>query len=163
MKHLNIFESWNDNNIDKSLFISGRAKYHPKVGHRKITYHTGTTPPYYTAEILQSGSNFICDIYKHRSDGSELRVRHKIKETLKTAHNYIREFLNDRLKKRKSDIKDDKKGNLQAEIDVKSTNKNPIRINKIEHDNVENTMPEYIPIPPPPIQPRNNAIIRNFD
>jgi len=51
MKNLKTFENWNDNIIDNSLFVSGRAKYNPKVYGGVIKYKTGTAEPYYFSEI----------------------------------------------------------------------------------------------------------------
>jgi hypothetical protein len=113
MKILKTFESWNDNIIDKSLFSSGKAKYHPKVNNGVIKYKTGNAEPYYFAEIEKIGGKFVCKIYKKKKDGEEVRLRNKIKKELKLAHNYVREYLNQRLnkkkKKREKDSNDDYK------------------------------------------------------
>lgn len=167
MNHLNIFESWEDNQIDRTLFSSGRAKYNPKVGNKRITYHTGTKPPFYTAEILQMGNKFICNIYKHDSGNNDERVRHKVKSTLKTAHNYIREFLNDRMRKKKKEVSDDIQDvasapTYQENLPEEGTLENPIEIRKISDG--DDVIPEPIEddVPPPPQKPRNQAIIRSF-
>lgn len=98
MKYLKLFETWNDNIIDNSLFVSGRAKYEPNVANGRITYRTGNSEPFYHAEITKKGDKFICKVYKRKKDGTDKRIKNKIKKTLKTAHNYVREYLNQRLK-----------------------------------------------------------------
>jgi hypothetical protein len=95
-----IFETWNDDTIDNSLFISGRAKHNPKVIRNRIEYKTDNGK--YVARIKQLGSGkFLCKVYRIKNDGSKIRIRKKIKDTLKTAHNFVREFLNDRLEGKK--------------------------------------------------------------
>ena len=118
MKILRYFESWNNNIIDDSLFVSGRAKYNPEVYNGVIKYKTGNVEPYYFAELSKKGNKFICKIYKKQKDGEEVRLRNKIKKDLKTAHNYIREFLNQRLKneKKKGKDRDVKKLNKKSKI-----------------------------------------------
>ena len=90
MKNLKTFENWNDNIIDNSLFVSGRAKYNPKVYGGVIKYKTGTAEPYYFSEISKKGDKFICKIYKKKKNGEEIRLRNKIKKDLKSEHNYVR-------------------------------------------------------------------------
>ena len=106
-----MFETWNDDRIDKSLFVSGRAKHNPKVKGNTIEYKTDNGK--YVAKIKQlSSGKFMCKVYRIKEDGSRIRIRKKIKATLQTAHNFIREFLNDRIegkKLRKSKKKKDKK------------------------------------------------------
>jgi len=106
-----IYETWNDDNIDKSLFVSGRAKHNPKVKNNIIEYKTDDSK--YVAKIKQlSSGKFICKVYRIKEDGSRIRIRKKIKKTLQTAHNFIREFLNDRVegkKVKKSKKKESKK------------------------------------------------------
>jgi hypothetical protein len=101
-----IFETWNDNNIDKSLFVSGRAKHNPKVIGNTIEYKTDNGK--YIANIKQLGSGkFLCKVYKIRDDGSKIRIKKKIKKSLKTAHNFVREVLNTKLESKKKSKKDD--------------------------------------------------------
>jgi hypothetical protein len=122
MKILKTFETWNNNIIDNSLFSSGRAKYNPKVVGNTIRYKTGTAEPYYFAEINQKGNRFICKVYKKKKDGEEIRIRNKIKKDLRTAHNYVREFLNQkmRLKKKKKEEEFEPKS-IQQEVPAEPT------------------------------------------
>jgi len=83
--------------MDLLSFIA--YKYNPKVINGIIHYKTGTAEPYYFAEISRKGDKFICKIYKRKKDGDKIRLRNKLKKTLKTAHNYVREYLNQKLKK----------------------------------------------------------------
>jgi len=143
MKILKTFETWNDNKIDNSLFISGRAKYDPNVSNGVIHYRTGKSKPYYTAEITKKGGKFICKIYKVKKNGEEIRIKNKMKKTLKTAHNYVREFLNQRLKK-----KTKKKAKKEKDLDLM----------KIE----EPQMVQPMVMPMPTIEPQSRAVIRRF-
>ena len=108
MKILKTFETWNDNIIDNSLFVSGRAKYNPRVAGGVIHYKTGNVEPYFFAEITKKGDKFVCKVYKKKKDGEEQRIRNKIKKDLKTAHNYVREFLNQKLRSQKKKKHKDK-------------------------------------------------------
>ncbi len=109
-----IFETWNDDTIDKSLFVSGRAKHNPKIKNNIIEYKTDNGK--YVARIKQlSGGNFICKVYRIKEGGSKIRIRKKIKNTLQTAHNFIREFLNDRIEGKKT--KKEKKKKRKKEKD----------------------------------------------
>lgn len=101
MKRIKTFESWNNNIIDNSLFSSGKAKYNPRVFNGIIKYRTGFVAPYFFAEISKKGDKFICKIYKKKKNGDEIRLRNKLKKELKLAHNYVREFLNQQVKKSK--------------------------------------------------------------
>ena len=77
-----IFETWNDDTIDKSLFVSGRAKHNPKVKGDTIEYKTDNGK--YVAKIKQlSSGKFICKVYRIKEDGSRIRIRKKIKKTFK--------------------------------------------------------------------------------
>lgn len=145
MKTLKTFETWNDNIIDNSLFVSGRAKYDPKVSNGTIKYKTGNAEPYYFAEITRKGDKFICKIYKKKKDGTEIRLRNKIKKTLKFAHNYVREFLNQKLKK-----KDKKKKNTEDII-------------RREPD-IQQDIQQMAPPPPIPSfePPKSKTIIRRY-
>jgi RecG-like helicase len=136
MKHLKLFETWNNNIIDRSLFISGRAKYEPKISNGVITYKTGDSEPYYTAEITKKGGKFICKIYKIKKNGKKNRIKNKMKNTLKTAHNYVREYLNQRLKK-----KTKKKEKPEKVDDL-----------KIEEPQMEPMMPMAMPMPSEPLK-----------
>lgn len=144
MKNIKTFETWNDNIIDKSLFVSGRAKYNPKVSNGVINYETGTSKPYYFAEITKKGGKFICKIYKEKENGEEVRVKNKVKKTLKTAHNYVREFLNQKLKK-----KDKKKKENKEEVQE--------IIRREEPQNIPMSTP-MLPMEPP----KSKTIIRRF-
>jgi hypothetical protein len=100
MKNIKNFESWKNNIIDKTLFTSGKAKYDPKIRTGVIHYKTGNVEPYYFARIEKRGVKFICKIYKKDAGGKPIRLRNKLKNDLKTAHNYVREFLNQKLKRK---------------------------------------------------------------
>ena len=108
MKNIKTFESWKNNIIDNTLFTSGKAKYDPKVHSGVIKYKTSNIEPYYFARIEKRGNKFICKIYEKNKNGETIRLRNKLKNDLKTAHNYVREFLNQKLKskpkKRKKDV-----------------------------------------------------------
>jgi hypothetical protein len=143
------FETWNDNIIDNSLFASGRAKYHPKVANGTIHYKSGNIEPYYFAEITKRGDKFICKIYKKKKDGSDKRIRNKIKKNLKLAHNYVREFINQRLKR------DKKKKNKRVD-----DNRDIQKIMSMQRPQVQK-VPEFIPSEPIET-PKNKTIIRRF-
>ena len=142
MKILKTFETWNSNIIDNSLFISGRAKYDPKISNGVIRYKTGDSEPYFTAEITKNGDKFICKVYKIKKNGKKVRVKNKMKKTLKTAHNYVREYLNQRLKKKTKKKK------------------------KKEDDFLEKEEPQPLPMFTPPTlpvaPPRSKVTIRRF-
>jgi len=109
---ITIFETWNDDTIDKSLFVSGRAKHNPKVKGDTIEYKTDNGGKYVARIKKLSNGKFLCKVYRVKDDGSKIRIRKKVKKTLSTAHNFIREFLNDRVegkKIKKSRKKKDKK------------------------------------------------------
>lgn len=109
---ITIFETWNDDTIDKSLFLSGRAKHNPKVKGDIIEYKTDNGGKYVARIKKLSNGKFLCKVYRVKDDGSRIRIRKKVKKTLSTAHNFIREFLNDRVEDktmRKSSKKKDKK------------------------------------------------------
>lgn len=150
MKNIKTFETWNDNIIDNSLFSSGKAKYDPKVVGNSIQYKTGNTEPYYYAELTQKGNSFICKIYKKKKNGDVVRLRNKIKKELKLAHNYIREFLNQRLKKKKSKPK-----SKERKFDDLDLFKN----SKIRKEPME---PMEAPAPYIPPPPTRKTIIRKF-
>lgn len=145
MKYIKIFETWNDNIIDDSLFISGKAKYNPKVSNGVIHYKTGNSAPYYFAEITKKGNRFICKVYKVKKNGKEIRIKNKVKDTLKTAHNYVREYLNQRLKKK--DKPEEKKTKKKKKVE------NPM--NEIQ------PMPMATPMMPME-EPKSKTIIRRF-
>jgi hypothetical protein len=134
------FESWNDNIIDDTLFSSGKAKYNPKINAGIIRYKTGNAEPYYFAEIEKKGGKFVCKIYKKKKDGDKIRLRNKLKKDLKSAHNYVREFLNQKLKakKKKSKNNDD---DISDRI-FKDTKSNM---------NIQNEQPFESPISLPPV------------
>jgi len=146
MKNIKTFESWKNNIIDDNLFNSGKAKYDPKVHSGVIKYKTGNIEPYYFARIEKRGNKFICKIYEKNKDGETIRLRNKLKNDLKTAHNYVREFLNQKLKnkpkKRKKEVEED-------------THMNEPEIRRRE--NMEPILPpmEYIP-------PERKTIIRRY-
>jgi len=146
MKVLKSFESWNNNIIDNTLFSSGRAKYDPKVVGGVIKYKTGNVEPYYFAEIVKKGDKFICKVYKKKKDGTEIRIRNKIKSELKLAHNYVREFLNQKLNKKKKKKKNSDKDRIM--IDKPNFRKEP--------------MQQFDPIPEFNPRRRNKTIIRRF-
>lgn len=145
MKVIKTFETWNNNIIDDSLFSSGKAKYHPEVSAGKISYKTGNVEPYFFAEIEKKGDKFICKVYRKKKDGSEKRIRNKVKKTLKLAHNYVREFLNQKLK-RKAKGKD-------KETDLDRV------IREEPRENIENTSFGESPYMEPP---KSKTIIRRF-
>jgi len=99
MKNIKTFENWKDNIIDDKLFTSGKAKYDPTVFGGIIKYKSGNVEPYYFARIQKKGGIFICKIFKKNKDGESIRLRNKKKDDLKSAHNYVREFINQRLKR----------------------------------------------------------------
>jgi len=144
MKNIKTFETWNNNIIDKSLFVSGRAKYNPKIAGNSITYKTGDVEPYYYAEIQKKGSKFICKIYKKKKNDDDIRIRNKLKKTLKSAHNYVREFLNQRLKK---DAK--KKEKKRSKKDIENIIRQEPQIQ------MDQPMPEFE-------TPKRKTIIRRF-
>lgn len=151
MKNIKTFETWKNNTIDDTLFNSGRAKYNPHVINGTIHYKTGNIEPYYFATITRKGNKFICKIYKMKKNGEETRLRNKIKpaiepDDLKVAHNYVREFLNQRLKKDKDKkIKTKNKDNKIIKPDIQ----------KIETPNFEMPIQE-------PITQKRRSIIRRF-
>jgi len=148
MKIIKSFESWNNNIIDNSLFKSGKAKYNPHVVNNTIQYKTDNNPPYYFAEITRKGDKFICKIYKKKKNGDEIRLRNKLKKELKLAHNYVREFINQRLKKDKL-----KKSNKKSEETERIIREEP----RVQRE------PQFIsqkPIAPP--LPSRRIIIRRF-
>ena len=170
MKHVIVFETWNDNNIDDTLFVSGRAKYHPRVSNKKITYKSGHTLPYYTAEILQHGQAFMCNIFKHKLDGEVIRIKHKEKKNLKSAHNYVREYLNDRVENKFSERKEDLEEQDKEETKNIAAQEEPT-IEEETQDAIDNMVaphePSSEPLEPPtpmpvPEEPRNKTIIRSF-
>lgn len=138
------FETWNNNEIDNSLFSSGKAKYNPIVSGGIIHYKTGNVEPYYFAEITKKGDKFICKVYKKKSDGTEKRIRNKIKKNLKLAHNYVREFLNQKLKNKAKGKKDSEK----------TLSDEPKRLN-IQEPVPFDTQPYMAP-------PKSKTIIRRF-
>lgn len=142
MINLKTFESWNDNMIDNSLFVSGRAKYHPTVSGGVIHYKTGDVEPYFYAEISKKGDNFICKVYKVKKDGSEKRIRNKVKKDLKTAHNYVRELLNQKLRTEKKKKRKSKGEDVEKIMSMQE--------------------PQTQFLPPPPPQPERKTIIRRF-
>ena len=142
MKKIKTFESWKNNIIDNSLFSSGKAKYHPKVVGNIIKYKTGTVEPYYFADIEKKGDTFICKIYKRKKNGEEIRLRNKIKKDLRLAHNYVREFLNQKLKKKTKKSK---------ESDIE----------KVFREEMPMT-PPLPTMPPPMLPPKSKTIIRRF-
>lgn len=146
------FETWNNNIIDGTLFSSGKAKYDPQVIGNSIKYKTGDIEPYYFAEITQKGNKFICKIYKRDKDGEEKRLRNKIKKELKLAHNYVREFLNQRLKKDK-DKKKSKKKSKKKDLDFIP------REPRFDREPMQDFSP-----PPfiPEVKPKSKTIIRRF-
>jgi len=152
MKNIKTFETWNDNIIDNTLFSSGKAKYDPKVVNGKIEYKTGNIEPYYFAEITSKGGKFICKIYKRKKNGEEKRLRNKIKKELKLAHNYVREFLNQKLKKKK-------KRNRDSEDSERVIRDTPVQSNY-------NDTPVPMDLPPMPMPsyepPKSKTIIRRF-
>jgi len=150
MKNIKTFETWNNNIIDDSLFSSGKAKYDPTVFGGTIKYKTGTSEPYYFAEIVKKGDKFICKIYKKKKDGKEIRLRNKIKDELKLAHNYVREYLNQKLNKKKKKKKDDNN-------DIERIIREDPQIQRQDFQPIQPTqpIPEYI-------EPKSKTIIRRF-
>lgn len=147
MKIIKTYETWNNNIIDDALFSSGKAKYDPKVVGSVIKYKTGNAEPYYFAEIEKKGEKFICKIYKKKKNGEEIRLRNKLKKTLKLAHNYVREFLNQKLKKKKTSSK-----SKADEMD---------RIIRGEEPQIQR--PDFAPEPMMMAPPKRKTIIRRFE
>lgn len=152
MKTLKTFETWNNNVIDNTLFSSGKAKYDPKIVGNTIKYKTSNNEPYYFAEISQKGNKFICKIYKKNKDGEEIRLRNKIKKELKLAHNYVREFLNQRLKKDKLKNKDKKK-TKKKDLDFIP------RETRFDREPLQDFSPPHAL---PEFKPKSKTIIRRF-
>lgn len=152
MKFVKTFEGWKNNRIDNTLFKSGKAKYNPHVVNGVIRYKTGKTLPYYYAEIKEKGGKFICKIYKKNEDGEDIRLRNKVKEDLRLSHNYVREFLNQKLKR-----DEENKGKTKK----KKKAKKPIEdIIREEPRYREDTEP--LKFPDKPIKPKRKTIIRRF-
>lgn len=150
MKNIMTFESWKNNIIDYSLFRSGKAKYHPRISGNTITYKTGDVEPYYTAEIKAKGNQFICKIYKVKKNGEKIRIKNKIKEGLKLSHNYVREYLNQKLKKNKYSDQEKSDKNQEKETPILPP---------------EEMMKEFLPTPStqlPYIPEKPKTIIRHF-
>ena len=145
MKIIKTYETWNDNIIDDSLFVSGRAKYNPTVFGGVIKYKTGNSEPYYFAEIQRKGNKFICKIYKKKKDGEEIRLRNKIKKSLKLAHNYVREFLNQKLKRK-----------------TKEKSKGSEDLDRIMREDPQLSRETNFGEQMPYIKPRSKTIIRRF-
>lgn len=156
MKSIKTFESWNNNDIDSTLFNSGKAKYDAKVVGNTITYKTGDSTPYYFAEISEKGNRFICKIYEKDKDGEEKRLRNKIKKELKLAHNYVREFLNQRLKK------DEEKG--KGKDKKKKKKKSKKNRNKFDFpmEPQLDMIPDFDPTPDIKPPTKERTIIRRF-
>jgi len=146
MKNIKSFESWKNNIIDDTLFTSGKAKYNPKIQAGAIKYKTGNIEPYYFAKIEKRGNKFICKIYEKNSSGKVIRLRNKLKNDLKTSHNYVREFLNQKLK-RKSKPKKHKEEDIERII-----RQEPERRNLME--------PQFPPMEYEP--PKSKTIIRRY-
>lgn len=124
MKNIKTFENWKNNIIDHNLFSSGKAKYNPRVVGNTIHYKTGNVEPFYFARVEQKGTKFICKIYRNEDDGKEIRLRNKLKKDLRSAHNYVREFLNQKLKRdaEKARKKAEKNAEKNAEKGVENDN-----------------------------------------
>jgi hypothetical protein len=151
MKFIKKYENWKNNSIDHTLFKSGKAKYNPHVSNGSIKYKTGNKLPYYHAEIKEKGDRFICKIYKKDENGDDVRLRNKVKKDLKLAHNYVREFLNQKLKR------DEKNKNKS-----KSKKDSIEKIIREEPNYVEDRRP-IEPIKIPKIEkPKKKTIIRRF-
>ena len=148
MKNIKTFETWNDNIIDNSLFSSGKAKYDPKVVNGTIEYKTGNIEPYYFANITSKGGKFICKIYKKKKNGEDKRLRNKIKNELKLAHNYVREFLNQKLKKKKKRGKDNDNERVMRDTPVQPDYNMPMDLPPMP-------MPDFEP-------PKSKTTIRRF-
>ncbi len=148
MIYLKNFESWNNNIIDNTLFVSGRAKYNPTIIGGIIHYKTGNIEPYFYAEISKKGDKFICKVYKVKKNGDKLRIRNKIKKDLKTAHNYVREFLNQKLRTEKKKKLKNKSNDIEKIISMREPN----QVNQINNT------------PPPFVQPDKirKTIVRRF-
>jgi len=105
---ITIFENWKDNTIDNALFTSGRAKHNPTViNSDTVEYKTDNGK--YLATIKQIGDKFLCKVYRIKGDGSKIRIKKKKKNNLDNAHNFTREFLNDRLEGKKLNKKKKKR------------------------------------------------------
>jgi len=157
MKRLKTFETWNNDIIDNSLFSSGKAKYDPKVVGNKIRYSTGDTNPQYIANITQKGEKLICKIYKVNKKGKNKRLRNKVKSSLKLAHNYVREFLNQRIKKDEDKNSGGSKNKKSGDIDkYRDINK----IIKQEIDHPSDSMDSVGMFSSP--KPKNKTFIRRY-
>ena len=111
---VNIISTWIDRSCKHNVneeSINALLKDAKTSGKMQI-YPNGTidafsdTPLYTNGQLsvmhLELNNKFICKIYKKKKNGEEIRLRNKLKKTLKLAHNYVREFLNQKLKKKKS-------------------------------------------------------------
>jgi len=156
MKKIKTFENWKDNIIDDKLFTSGKAKYNPTVFGGIIKYKSGNVEPYYFARIQKKGIFFICKIFKKTKDGKSVRLRNKKKDDLKSAHNYVREFINQRLKR------DEEKGDSNDSIfepKKYNTNVDTDKIFTDEYSDDKSFTPYY---PPVMEEPKKKTIIRRY-
>jgi uncharacterized Zn finger protein (UPF0148 family) len=154
MKAIKNFESWKNNIIDNTLFKSGRAKYDPQVTGGKIKYKTSSSEPYYFANISKKNGIFVCNIYKKKIDSESIRIKRKKQDTLKNAHNYVREFLNQKLKKTKKEKdtgKKEKEFNLDELMDREERRENRRR----ERDKISDYNQSII-------KPKRKTILRRF-
>jgi hypothetical protein len=156
MKNIKTFETWKNNIIDDNLFNSGKAKYDPTVFGGIIKYKSGKSTPYYFARIQKKGNFFICKIFKKTKDGESIRLRNKKKDDLKSAHNYVREFINQRLKRDEEKVDSD-----DAFFEPKK-NHNNIDNDRLFTDdyNDNNQVEPYIS--PIMEEPKRKTIIRRF-
>lgn len=157
MKIFKTFETWNNNIIDDSLFVSGRAKYDPKVAGGKIRYKTGNIEPYYFAEIERKGDKFVCKVFKKKKNGEEIRLRNKIKKTLKLAHNYVREFLNQKLKRKD---KDKDKSSKKGREDFDKVMREEPGMGRFQNDTTFEPPSPAMSLPS--VKPKSRTIIRRY-
>ena len=153
--NIKTFETWNNNIIDDTLFVSGRAKYDPKVSGGKIRYKTGNIEPYYFAEIERKGDKFVCKVFKKKKNGEEVRLRNKLKKTLKLAHNYVREFLNQKLKK-----KDKDRSKKRDRDDIDRVMREEPGVDRFQQEMTYE--PPSVPMSLPSVKPKSKTIIRRY-
>lgn len=157
MKNIKTFENWKNNVIDDKLFTSGKAKYDPTVFGGIIKYKSGNSEPYYFARIQKKGGIFICKIFKKNKDGESIRLRNKKKDDLKSAHNYVREFINQRLKR------DEEKGDSEDTIfEPNKHSRHNIDTDKLFTDEYSDDKPIEPYYPPVMEEPKRKTIIRRF-
>ena len=151
------FESWKNNIIDTTLFKSGRAKYNPHVTGGKIKYKTSNSEPYYFANISKKDGVFICNIYKKKTDGDTIRIKRKKQDTLKNAHNYVREFLNQKLKNTNKKKEKEKEKEPETEFNL-----DELMDREERRENIRREKDKTFNYNQPSVKPKRKTILRKF-